>query len=233
MWEALTDLIRSKAEYYRKQAEAADKPIPKSEGMAAWLTAWGTWGAVIAALIAAGIFWRQLDTMQHDSVDSAAAFLEGNRAYIIRSDKTEVTIVRDAKNVPSQLVINPKFLNTGKTPAFRVACNSGLSYTETGLGIAEKNSGEDYVGPEQLAGCKMLIISASDMVASYKHEKTVYYWMRVDYFDAFKDTPPRHTAMCGAIRVNIDPTKPIDPAGINSAMYTIETGSPRSCNSAS
>jgi hypothetical protein len=64
MWEALTDLVRRKAEYYRTQTERAQNPKAAPEGCAAWLTAIGTWAAVIAALIAACIFWRQWQTGQ-------------------------------------------------------------------------------------------------------------------------------------------------------------------------
>ncbi|MEO6993542.1 MAG: hypothetical protein ABI273_07925 [Lacunisphaera sp.] len=231
MWEALTDFVRSKSGYYRAKTKCLQDETPKPEGPAAWLAGIGAMLAAILAAVAACVIWQQLGTMQQDSTDNAAYFLAGNRAYIIRSEKTSISLPHDSKFIPIQFIFTPQFVNTGKTPAFRVTCSDGIAYSEAELVAAEKpNGGEDYIGPEQLAGCQMLVFPASDLVATFKGQKKLFYWVRVDYRDAFKGTPPRHTAMCGAIKVNFDPEKPVEGGAINANFFTIETGMPHACN---
>jgi len=183
--------------------------------IACWtqVTGIGTVLAAFVALVAAIIFACQLSAMKAANQEATQSFIDGNRAYVFLKQNYSHTTA-DAKTfIISEIAIDPTFENTGKTPAFRTACWDGIGPGDPD-GVSLKGIKSDTlldIGPNQHGDCIPIKIDASTLAGIFTNKVKRFFWMRVEYDDAFVNTPRHHTELCERIEVTQDPRDPIDP----------------------
>lgn len=111
MWQALIELLRSRAARYRAEIIRLERPEEVTEGPWAKANAIGTiFGAILAGVAAIAV-WSQLEKMEQANKDSRDAFITGNRAWI--SPKAAAF----GKDETGHYILRVNYENIGKTPA--------------------------------------------------------------------------------------------------------------------
>jgi hypothetical protein len=199
-----------------------------------------TWATIASAIATAALVltsilqWNalqgQLRTAIQANNDNRNALIQSQRAWLLAAT-IPVNFKFDTSNRLSEVYITPTFEKNGNSPAFRATCSDVMQPTDVGIG---QNRGEPSayrdIGPRQPMICESITLSAAQANDLWNKRFPLFVWARVEYHDAFDDTPPRHTDICGEITVIDDPTRVFVP-GSQINLITIK-GGPSHCNSA-
>jgi hypothetical protein len=122
-WSALTDLLRSYAEYNRALIKGTENPHRPKDGCAAWVTAAGTTFGAVAAAVAAWIFLCQLaETQKQLSAEELHFRLEQRPILALDNKEVPSNVFQNIayNDAAHQLFWNFGVTNFGKSTAFRV-----------------------------------------------------------------------------------------------------------------
>ncbi len=174
-----------------------------------WLTIWLVFGTLLASFAADVVFYRQMSEMRNARDDGQYALIQSQRAWMSFASLT-ADIFLDPGRVPMGAQAVFEFRNDGNTPAFHVSCHTGKGHTIAELEAQSKTSAVQQVsiGPHEPLKCIYIPIDLQEVIDAWERKVPLFVMSRIEYNDAFPNTPRRFIEVCSPVEVVSDPTKP-------------------------